>query len=92
MTEHPVPLLQDRRRHQVVLELRHCRLRLAIAENELAYAQGSIASGHMDPDMGLEMIDTVLAGLCAEPGSSVDDAPDYIAEAAREYRDRRSRR
>lgn len=41
-------------------ELRHARLRLAIAENDLAWAQDLLVVGDIAPDVALSILDEVL--------------------------------
>jgi hypothetical protein len=44
-------------------ELRHARLRLAIAENDLAWAAEALAAGHMPPETALAILDDTMDEL-----------------------------
>ena len=45
-------------------ELRHGRIRLAMAENELAWAQEALISGHINPGAALQILDETMDELC----------------------------
>lgn len=48
---------------RVWLELRHGRLRLALAENELAWAQQALDAGHIPPETALAVLDAAFDDL-----------------------------
>lgn len=41
-------------------ELRHARLRLALAENDIAWAQAALAGGNINTDAALALLDHAL--------------------------------
>jgi hypothetical protein len=51
---------------QVWWELRHGRLRLALAENELAWAQQALVAGFINPDSALEVLDEAMAEIVGD--------------------------
>ncbi|RWQ83459.1 MAG: hypothetical protein EOS85_11575 [Mesorhizobium sp.] len=55
-----------RQRHRAFWELRHARLRLALAENDLASAQAELLAGG-DPAVALEVLEETFAGLEGGP-------------------------
>jgi hypothetical protein len=49
--------------HRVFWELRHARLRLAIAENDLAWVQELLVTGDIAPDDALVILDETMDDL-----------------------------
>jgi len=49
---------------RVFWELRHARLRLAIAENDLAWIQELLVTGEIAPDDALVILDEKMDDLC----------------------------
>jgi hypothetical protein len=49
---------------RVFWELRHARLRLALAENDLAWAQELLVAGSIAPDDALTLLDEMMDDLC----------------------------
>lgn len=49
--------LRQRADHQIWWELRHARLRLALAENDIAWAQEALAGGKINTDAALAVLD-----------------------------------
>jgi hypothetical protein len=47
-------------------ELRHGRVRLALAENELAWAQAALASGHITISAALDILDITFENLSGD--------------------------
>ena len=54
------PRRLDAKGRRVFWELRHARLRLAIAENDIAWAQELLVVGDIAPGIALEILDEVL--------------------------------
>jgi hypothetical protein len=57
------PKADARLDRRVWWELRHARLRLALAENELAWAQEALVSGYIDPGAALEILDGAMEAI-----------------------------
>lgn len=47
-------------------ELRHGRIRLALAENELAWAQQALVAGFINPDGALEVLDEAMGEIVGD--------------------------
>ena len=54
------PKPDDRLDRRAFWELRHARLRLALAENELAWAQEAMTSGYINPAAALEILNATM--------------------------------
>jgi len=54
------PQPDDRLDRRAFWELRHARLRLAIAENEIAWAQEAMVSGYLNPEAALQILDDTM--------------------------------
>lgn len=60
VVEASTPKPEDRIDRRVFWELRHARLRLAIAENDIAWAQEALVSGFINPDGALQVLDEAM--------------------------------
>ncbi len=60
VVESDSPKAEDRIHRCVFWELRHARLRLAIAENELAWAQEALVHGYISATAALQILDTTM--------------------------------
>ncbi len=49
--------------YRVALELRHGRIRLALAENELLWAEQAVVAGFMNPAAALEILNVTFDQL-----------------------------
>ncbi|MEP0322770.1 hypothetical protein [Bauldia litoralis] len=58
--------LRQRADHQVWWELRHARLRLALAENNIAWAQEALAGGNINTDAALAVLDLTFAEIVGD--------------------------
>lgn len=54
------PKPDDRVHRRAFWELRHARLRLALAENELAWAQEALVGGYINAPAALEILDATM--------------------------------
>lgn len=57
------PKPDDRIDRRAFWELRHARLRLALAENELAWAQEALVGGYINASAALEILDATMDDL-----------------------------
>ncbi len=62
MTVHPK--MHDTLCRRVFLELSHARIRLALAANEIAWAQELLQNGEVKPKGALQILDEAMDRLC----------------------------
>ncbi len=54
------PKPEDRVDRRAFWEIRHARLRLALAENELCWAQEAMVAGYLNPEAALQILDETM--------------------------------
>ena len=58
------PRCLDAKTHRIFWEVRHARLRLALAENDLAWAQQLLVAGEIAPEQVLIILHETMDELC----------------------------